>query len=165
MRLVHVPRQRRIHLRQQGPIFSEIQKVAERHLGATTVWIIKKLLRADADPRQLAGYTVTLGLVPYTTDTDHGIKLPRAHLSHAVPVAKHTRFGIGIIAVRPLVDQSSHDLASISSEWRPALHEAIFSRPFRRRCLIRILAPAKRHEVQRRRPNELDCYDRSVRPL
>jgi hypothetical protein len=67
--------------------------------------------RADSDPIQLASYTVTLRLWPYPSDTDDRIELPFTDRSHAIVIAKNTRFRIGIAGVRPFVDQRSHLLS------------------------------------------------------
>jgi len=51
--------------------------------------------------------TVALRLLPQPSDTDHRIESAFSDRSHAVAIAKHARFRIGIAVVRPFVDQCS----------------------------------------------------------
>jgi hypothetical protein len=89
-------------------MLAEILEVPEHQLWTTTIWIIEKFLRPDADPGELASYAVALRFVTHTPDTDHGIEVPRANLPHAVPVSEHAGFLVGIVAVGPLVNQGAH---------------------------------------------------------
>ncbi len=144
--------------------------MVEPHSRTAAVGIVAIINRADSDPIQLASYTVTLRLWSYPSDADDRIELPLTDRSHAIVIAKHARFRIGIAGVRPFVDQCSHLFVvgaqpTITAEWRPARCEAIPSVPLGRQCLTQILVRAKQREVLCRQPNELDCYDRSARLL
>jgi hypothetical protein len=91
---------------QQGAFFATIPEMTKDQLGPATHVIDR--LRTYSDPRQLAGNSVTLRLLPYSPDAYHGIELPVTNSSHAIVIAKHPRLRIGIAAVGPLVDQCSH---------------------------------------------------------
>src|SRR5262245_10466852 len=96
---------RKIRL-QQRPFFATIPEMVKDQLRPATGVI--DCLRTDPDPRQLPSNSVTLGLLSYSPDTYHGIELPVTNSSHAIVIAKHARFRIGIADVGPLVDQCSH---------------------------------------------------------
>jgi hypothetical protein len=87
---------------QQGAFFAKIPEMVKDQLGPATHVIDR--LRTDSDPRQLAGNSVSLRLLSYSPDTYHGIELPVTNFSHAIVIAKHPRYRIGIAAVGPRVD-------------------------------------------------------------
>lgn len=108
VRRVHMPRKRRIFIHQQRPIRAEILEMMKYQLRTTTLRIVEEFLRADSDPRELAGNAVTPRFVSHSSNTDYGIKIPRADSPHAISIAKHACARVRIAAVCPLVNQRSH---------------------------------------------------------
>jgi hypothetical protein len=119
VRLVHVPRQRRILLHLRRALLAEILEVPEHQLRATTIWIMEKTLRTDPDPGEFPSYAVTFRFVTHTPDADHGIEVPRANLTHAVPVPGHAGFRVRIVAMGPYVNQGAH-ASSLNGLEKPA---------------------------------------------
>jgi hypothetical protein len=92
-------------LREGWAVLPVVEEMVERDAWTTR---IAGLVRADADPGELAGDTMPARFTAHASDPDHRIELPSADAAHAAVIAEHARDGIRIAAVCPLVHEGSH---------------------------------------------------------